>query len=623
MALGISTIIVSGIIGLLVQSMKYTRWSEHFWQATSLADGAIEAAISIKDNDWSTLAGYATDGTVYRVEAGTNNWTMVADPAGEEIGMFTRLVTFEQVCRDTNNEIVACGGVDPADPDSRLVSATINWEEDNGTSRSVTIQEYLTNWQVCYARWPYIFGSQYSYDTNKVEVTGGQVGLIDRTAEAIPNGNFATGDFTNWDTSGDAWEVVDDGGNFVASTEANPDRIGVISNQSVFTSAGQQLRFRHQGYGQAILLLDDFQNGEASGWQHTWDAGTNWSVYDDGGDYVYRYNSASYSQTQRGDTGWDDYTVTASFRPNTYDQHGIIFRYQDDDNFWRLIFESGEARIRGRVGGNWVDAQGTSSETFTPTAGQWYNVKISVDGDSLRAKYWLATDPEPGSWNFDITDDRLLTGSVGFAAQSSTDFDDIEVIDDGADPEYNNYVALMRASDNEELIRVNAPNDSNWQDVIWDLSAYPNQQVYLNVVDNSTDATEGWYAVDDFRQTDNDGNAIEGYASDSPSIMPNTAHTITSLTNWYAFAADNSGTGSVYYQLSNDNGVTWYYWNAGGGTWSVAGDTDYSLEEDIDNNIATFPAGGSISVRAFLVSDGTQPVFLDEVVVAYEGECGS
>ncbi|MFC1721369.1 hypothetical protein ACFL0Z_00450, partial [Patescibacteria group bacterium] len=175
----------------------------------------------------------------------------------------------------------------------------------------------------------------------------------------------------------------------------------------------------------------------------------------------------------------------------------------------------------------------------------------------------------------------------------------------------------------EQLDRVNAPSDSNWQDVILDLSAYPNQQIYLNVVDSSSDATEGWYAVDDFRQTDTVGNAIEGYASDGSSIYPNSAHTITSLTNWYSFAADNSGTGTVHYQLSNDGGTTWYYWNAGGGTWSVAGATDYSLEEDVNDNMTTFPVGVSISARAFLVSDGTQPVFLSETVVSYEGQCGS
>jgi type II secretory pathway pseudopilin PulG len=619
-ALGISTIIVSGIIGLLVQSMKYTRWSEHRWQATSYAAGAIEAVINIKDNDWSTVAAYATDGTVYRLTTGGGQWQLVPDAGGETLGIYTRLITFSQVCRDGANAIAPCGGGNTPDPDSRKITVTMNWTEAEGNSRSLQLEQYLMNWPVCYARWPYIFGSQYDYDTNKIEVTGGQAGLIDRTAEVIPNGNFATGDFTSWDTSGNAWEVVSDSGNFVASTENNPDRVGVISNQNTFTSAGQQLRFRHRGYGQAVFLWDDFQDGSASDWLHTWDTGTNWNVVNDGGNYVYRYNNAAYSQTQRGSTAWDDYTLTAKFRPNAYNQHGIVFRYQDDNNFWRLIFENNEVRVRGRVGGAWVDAGGSGGESFTPTAGQWYQVKITVTGDSLKAKYWSDGNPEPGVWNFDLTDNALLAGAVGLAAQGSTDFDDVKVIYEGANPEYNNYVALMRASNHEQLLRVNAPNSGDWQDVIWDLSAYANESVYLNVVDNSTDVVNGWYAVDDFRQTDSEGNGIEGYAANRPAITPNESHNITALTNWYSFAGDNSGTGTVYYQLSNDNGATWYYWNSL--AWAPAGPADYSLASDVNNNIFSFPLGNYISVRAFLASNGAQPVYLDEVIVAYEGECG-
>ena len=44
--------------------------------------------------------------------------------------------------------------------------------------------------------------------------------------------------------------------------------------------------------------------------------------------------------------------------------------------------------------------------------------------------------------------------------------------------------------------------------------------------------------------------------------------------------------GAIDYQFSNDNGTTFYFW--GGGSWDVAGPTDFSIIDDVNLNIATF-----------------------------------
>jgi len=263
-----------------------------------------------------------------------------------------------------------------------------------------------------------------------------------------------------------------------------------------------------------------------------------------------------------------------------------------------------------------------------------YQVR-SCDDEGCDTESYIGPDGTSGTFYSELQNGGLGLPSLSLTNVSANRYFQyqaiLETINSGLTPELKsvttdggvgNYVGVYRASNNEWLERIDAPDNIAWQDVIVDLSAYPNQELYLQAVDNYTEPTDGWYAVDDFRQTDNAGNPISGYATDNPAIVPNTPHSITALTNWYSFAADNSGTGTVYYQLSNDGGTTWYYWNAGGGTWSVAGANDYSLEEDINDNISTFPAGGSITVQAFLESNGSQPVLLDEVVVAYEGQCG-
>lgn len=47
---------------------------------------------------------------------------------------------------------------------------------------------------------------------------------------------------------------------------------------------------------------------------------------------------------------------------------------------------------------------------------RWF-LRFRANGNSLRARYWLATDPEPGSWDIDETDGDITSpGSVGFYA---------------------------------------------------------------------------------------------------------------------------------------------------------------------------------------------------------------
>lgn len=50
---------------------------------------------------------------------------------------------------------------------------------------------------------------------------------------------------------------------------------------------------------------------------------------------------------------------------------------------------------------------------------------------------------------------------------------------------------------------------------------------------------------------------------------------------------DDNDLGFIDLQLSNNDGATYLYWD--GGNWSTAGANDWSTEEDVQNNIATFP----------------------------------
>lgn len=116
-----------------------------------------------------------------------------------------------------------------------------------------------------------------------------------------------------------------------------------------------------------------------------------------------------------------------------------------------------------------------------------------------------------------------------------------------------------------------------------------------------------------------------GYDSTIPSIYPSTSLSVSTstLSYWATFTEDaTKNTGEIFYQLSDDNGTTWYYWN--GGAWVNAGATNYNTASDINTNIQTFSTStGQLSFKAFLESDGSVQVQLDTINVTWsEGEGG-
>ncbi|NCN07569.1 hypothetical protein GW933_02635 [Candidatus Falkowbacteria bacterium] len=107
------------------------------------------------------------------------------------------------------------------------------------------------------------------------------------------------------------------------------------------------------------------------------------------------------------------------------------------------------------------------------------------------------------------------------------------------------------------------------------------------------------------------------YASDKPTINPTTSLFNELVTIWDSFieTATKNG-GEIYYQLSNDDGATWQYYD--GSAWTTAGETNYNTASVVNSNIATFDVTNhKIRWKAFLEGDGSQEVILDNVVIGY------
>jgi len=107
------------------------------------------------------------------------------------------------------------------------------------------------------------------------------------------------------------------------------------------------------------------------------------------------------------------------------------------------------------------------------------------------------------------------------------------------------------------------------------------------------------------------------FDSSKPTITPTSSLVMNKTVSWNSFAetAVKNG-GEVYYQLSSDDGANWQYWN--GASWATAGAGNYNIASDINSNIATFTTSSNkIKWKAFLSSDGSQQVSLDNINIGY------
>lgn len=104
-----------------------------------------------------------------------------------------------------------------------------------------------------------------------------------------------------------------------------------------------------------------------------------------------------------GDGGWTDVRVVAALEPTGPGSSGVVFRWQDPDNHYRLLFASGQRRLVRRAGGVssvlWSDA--------APANG--IEVVVEAIGNRLRA--WIND-----TLLFDVRDDVLSSGRAGVLA---------------------------------------------------------------------------------------------------------------------------------------------------------------------------------------------------------------
>ena len=103
------------------------------------------------------------------------------------------------------------------------------------------------------------------------------------------------------------------------------------------------------------------------------------------------------------------------------------------------------------------------------------------------------------------------------------------------------------------------------------------------------------------------------------------------LTELFGFRVDmaisrlgysNDDYGDVKFQVSFDGGTSYYYWDVGG--WAVAGASDYSTRDEVEENISTFPWASNptlrLKVRIYSSSDQLHTPAISSFKIFFEAD---
>ena len=186
-----------------------------------------------------------------------------------------------------------------------------------------------------------------------------------------------------------------------------------------------------EGWKADLGYYANYFDGNDAGWTKGGDTTTGWSVKN--GEYVFDGNQYSYSTVHANDASWKNYEVKGKVMKTSAGDEwggvGIVFRYIDEDNYWRALQEENRFWIWGRVNGTWTGPSGAEILSYGKIPlNTWYWIKARAEGSSLKAKIWKDGDAEPAAWTVSGTDSRNPNGGVGFCTVGGAraKFDDIE-----------------------------------------------------------------------------------------------------------------------------------------------------------------------------------------------------
>jgi len=252
LAIGLSAIIIGGVVGVVVQAFLATRLGEEKTKATLLATEGLEAARAIQARDFWVLA----PGT-YGLSRETGQWEFSGTQ--DSFGKYTRKTVISDVYRDGAGNIVESEGI--LDLYTKRVEAVVTWSFGPARQNTVRLPTYFTYWEAALCVW----------DTGQVIATLDLPGVGDGTAivaledKAYVTTKRSTSEFFIIDISnplspailgklevGDHVQDLDISGNYAYLATSDSSKELVVVDISVPTSPSEVASYDIPDVGQAF-----------------------------------------------------------------------------------------------------------------------------------------------------------------------------------------------------------------------------------------------------------------------------------------------------------------------------------------------------------------------------------
>ncbi|OGH58927.1 MAG: hypothetical protein A2725_04235 [Candidatus Magasanikbacteria bacterium RIFCSPHIGHO2_01_FULL_33_34] len=574
LAMAIFSLIAAAMVVMVTGSFTALNQGGEHTEAEALAQEAIEAIRSIRDGAWNELV-YTTSS----ISISGNEWIFDGEGLTQTIGKYTRTISFVDVCRDVSDNITDCPG-SYTDVQTKKVVVTVTWNTSQNVENIVQQITYLTNWdsqEWIQTDWSGGSGqsiwsdiTMYESDDGNIDYsTSGEIKLVSLSGNGCGTNTWPfttpanyTYNSSNIEVTGGLASLLDQGG--ASSCSGTPTTCNTYGDSGT-CSAQDGCSWSAGGSGSTT---NSGFNSNANGWTYSdWNQG--------GGEVDV---TGSYVSTSGNPGGWVNVNIPIG---------------KDDElgGYWTQSFVTTENNPTATVDFDWL----ISNYGATPNTFQLYVFVDNASGaPTIGQQVWSSGE---------------ITATQGWTSQTNIDIAS-KVLTSGT---YYLKIAVW----------VETPGSNTGPFTIG----------YDNVVVNwsGTSSCSGTPTAcntygDSGTCSAQDGcswSAGVSYPTNEPSINPTTSFAPSSIDAWGSFTetATKNG-GEIYYQLSDDDGTTWYFWDGGGWSTSV-GATDYNISSDINTNISTFSTStGQIMFKAFLESDGSQLVQLDEIKLSWGESTG-
>lgn len=561
-ALAFFSLVGAAIASMVLGSFNALNQGGDYVEAEALAQEAIEAVRSIHDRAWNENTFNKS-----AVEITGNKWAYTGEGTEEIIGKFIRKINFNNVCRDASNNISPCPA-SYADVHSKEVVVRVEWTAQSGVANYVERYTYISNWDSrdwAQTDWSGGNGQSIWSDATRYDSSDGNV-LTSSADNIILDQTLTSSGFYNW-----PFEVP-------ANYDYDINKIEVVSGQAQFKSLG--------GGSSGNLLNNGFEYATSTGYSWPFDNPTN---------YIYDTNKIEVTSGVARLKSGGASVVSGSTLNSGFDTDSSGWTYYDWDQGGGDPDATGTWYATGGNPGGYVDVNLPSSLRNKTLGGYWeqsFNVSVA----------------NPSLVNCEV-DWKGITASLPQGATSL-------------------YLAIYLENASGAPATVPVLQKDFTTPFAWESHSGVNA---INCTSLVTTAGNYYYkiAVWATGNTKNSGpinvgfdnarvywekNVGGSYPTDKPSITASSSFSALGVQSWSSFTetAIKNG-GEIYYQLSGDNGATWKYWN--GSAWAnVVGASNYNIATIINTNISSFSTStASIKFKAFLSSDGSQLVSLDNI----------